>query len=343
MNLSFTERSRRGFTLLELLVALAVTALLAGLAFSVSTGFFASWTRTSSRQGMEERARLILDQVASDLQAAVRREDGAVWFAATVLDRSDNSGLWELGGRQKPAGQLQLMSSHIDELRFGQAGIWLRFFTSVRGENDVSSADATAQTLSAPVAVAYQLIRHDVTPGTPATPRYCLHRSAVRSAAASGRAGTLEAGYDLEPSQPLYAIPSASNDGSQIGDPAAVRRPAASDTLLAEHVVDFGVRLLVRNAGGEWAAIFPEATGLTEHLGRSSASDAAAGTRYPEAVDVMVRVLSDDGARLLAAMESRQIDSRPREYESDAAWWWGIVEAHSRVFSQRVEILARVP
>jgi hypothetical protein len=29
---------------------------------------------------------------------------------------------------------------------------------------------------------------------------------------------------------------------------------------------------------------------------------------------------------------------RPPQYSSDADWWWAIVEAHSRVYTRRVEV-----
>ncbi|MDI1319067.1 MAG: hypothetical protein PSW75_02595, partial [bacterium] len=73
-----------------------------------------------------------------------------------------------------------------------------------------------------------------------------------------------------------------------------------------------------------------------------AATDATASgdpNRFPEVADVLVRVLTEEGARLLEAMEkSNGAITRPLAYASDAEWWWGVVEANSRVFVRRVEI-----
>lgn len=52
----------------------------------------------------------------------------------------------------------------------------------------------------------------------------------------------------------------------------------------------------------------------------------------------MIRILTEEGASLLEAIESDRIPLRPPQYGSDAGWWWGVVEAHSRVFTRRIEI-----
>jgi hypothetical protein len=48
----------------------------------------------------------------------------------------------------------------------------------------------------------------------------------------------------------------------------------------------------------------------------------------------MVRVLSDEGATLLANLES----GRGRTQAATDAEWWNLVEAHSTIFVQRIEV-----
>ena len=52
----------------------------------------------------------------------------------------------------------------------------------------------------------------------------------------------------------------------------------------------------------------------------------------PDVVDVMVRVLSEEGARILENYES---GSFPNTEEVD---WWSIAEEHSKVYFRRIKI-----
>jgi hypothetical protein len=56
-------------------------------------------------------------------------------------------------------------------------------------------------------------------------------------------------------------------------------------------------------------------------------------------VDVMIRILTEQGAALLAEMENGTGHNiRPAEYTTDAEWWWAVVETNSRVYTRRVEV-----
>jgi len=53
---------------------------------------------------------------------------------------------------------------------------------------------------------------------------------------------------------------------------------------------------------------------------------------FPNIVDVMVRVLSMEGSRLLEAFESGSVPS------SENFNWWSIAEEHSEVYIRRIKI-----
>jgi len=53
---------------------------------------------------------------------------------------------------------------------------------------------------------------------------------------------------------------------------------------------------------------------------------------FPDVVDLMIRVLSSEGARLLEAFENGILSS------SDTLSWWSIAEEHSKVYFRRVKI-----
>jgi type II secretory pathway pseudopilin PulG len=335
----------RAFTLLELLVALGLTALVVGLTLAVSERMLAAWSRQSDLIGCRAVARAIFDQLTRDLQSVRWGDDGRVWLAATILDGSDNSGIWKTAPREKPrgsaAGSLRLGAPELRDDRFGQAGTWLRFFASGRGAVDDASSASDETALSMPVAVAYQIIRHRVEGGgNVGESRYLLYRTEVRPAAWAGRPGTMEAGFDFNPDESSsgYTRASPPNDGTQEGDPFAISRPDNLAGVLAENVVDFGVRCYRRTEGGGLAVAFPVAGHDVFHFakaGPSAASHDLSEEMFPAAIEVMMRVLTDEGVRRVAAMESASGPDiqRPARYRDDAEWWWAVVEANSRVFT----------
>ena len=343
LNSQLPRRSRGGFTLVELLVATAITAVLAGVMVAIVANVSGFWGRTSGRLSAESQARFILDQLALDLQAALYRDDGGVWLAATIPANTGNTGLWNTTGAVtnalKPAnnaGSLQgIATGAIDQARFGIAGTWLRFFTTKRGANTASHP----ATFSAPVAVGYQIVRRSITGADnrqPVDRRYLLHRAETRPArtsATSTRNGTLETGFDLA----VAAYAPTSGSGVQAGDPAEVRYPTLN-SVIGENVIDFGVRLYVRDATSAEGLrrVFPAANTTTTYLARTPPALPGAADPFPEVADVMVRVLTDAGAALIASYEAGRLTA-PQGVTAQA-YWWQLALANSQVLSRRIVI-----
>ncbi len=327
------------FTLVEFLVAVAITLIMAGVMLAVTLSALGLWRRQVARQAQVAAARQIFDLLEHDLQAALHRRDANHWLAADILDTSAalaNHGWLISGSLTKPANGGSLLPlppadangvRRIEDAHFGLSGVWLRFVTT-----NLESGG------SLPSVVAYQLARRpvigDAVAGNPAPVRYNLYRSAVSNAE------TLANGYDVLASvygsttnTPSSALSTAYRQSRNVTNPSHAN-------LLASNVVDFGCWLYVRDATGELARIFPDDTSDQSHqaIGQSTASD----SRFPGVADVMVRILSDEGAVQVEAME-RGLVSRPAEYESDATWWWGVVEANSAMFTRRIEIKAAAP
>lgn len=365
-----TRRRASGFTLLELLVAAAITAALAGFIALIVRNVGSTWSRASGRLSTDAEARLVLDQLALDLQGAMYRDDGNTWFAVDVLDRTSNSGLWQVSAtNSKPTGtgangSVLLTPANIADARFGQAGVWLRFFTTRRGVNDGSSGATLANTASAPVAVGYQIIRRFVASNTTNTSTaYLLHRAEARPSAtgtgATARPGVLESGYNITAA--AYTTSTAStNNGTTTGDPRGVQVPGSArnlDAVIADHVIDFGVRCYVRDASqpGGLRLIFPaNATGalvnnanarLRATLPANVPADQWGNAQpMPEVVDVMLRLLTPEGAALIANLERTQAPplTAPAKYNNNAQqWWWGVATENSRVYTRRITIHAR--
>lgn len=356
----------KAFTLLELLVAAAITALLAGFLAMLVGNVNTFWTRTSNRLSADAQARYILDQIALDLQGAQFRDDGNVWFAADVIDRTSNTGFWQAAvanGKPSGATSLQMTAANLVDARFGQAGVWLRFFTTRRGANDTTNVTTSVATASAPVAVGYQIVRRfTAVTATNQSTGYVLHRSEARPAAtgsgAAARPGVLEAGYNIRAAAYTTST-AANNNGSTVGDPRSIQVPGTArtfDSVLANNVVDLGVRCYVRD-GTKPAGlrlVFP----ATDENGTafSNASNARIFSSLPpatpptsanfnqvmpEVVDVMVRILTDEGARQIALFEQANSPLTLPAGTTAQQYWWQIAVANSLVFTRRVVINAQ--
>lgn len=329
-----THRGSAAFTLLEVLVAAAITVALAGLLLAVTTTILRAWSRNQSAQRQLIAVEQVFAMLERDLQSAICRRDDGVCFAVDVIDSSgglSNHG-WLVGpGVMKPANGGSLLALPAPDAggfrdparaRFGLSGCWLRFCTT-----NVESGGGL------PIVVAYQVVRRPVTgnpvPGNPAPVRYSLYRSAVSAAE------TFAHGYDVL--APDYASPTnnpTSAYSASYRQSRNVMNPSHAN-LLAANVVDFGCWLYARDAGGELVRLFPGTEGDVSH--HATGTGRAAEIRFPEVVDVIVRLLGDEGVRAVAAIEEGRV-VRPSLFATDAEWWWSVVEANSTVHVRRVEI-----
>ncbi len=327
------------FTLLELLVAVAITLVIAGLMLTVTTQVLGLWQRTQGAHAQAAAARQVFDLLERDLQAALHRRDAGCWLAVDILDTETalaNHGWLLSAGLMKPAGGGSLRPlpdvdangvHRLRDARFGLSGAWLRLVTT-----NVESGG------SFPAVVAYQVVRRPVTGDPVATnlapARYSFYRSVVSPE------DTFENGYDVT----TTAYGSTSNTptsslSTAYRQPRNVTNPSHAN-LLAGNVVDFGCWLYRRDSAGELVRIYPGAAADVSHhaVGQSTADD----SRFPEVVDVVLRVLSESGAALLEAIEGGRV-TRPPEHATDAAWWWAVVETNSTVFTRRIEIKGAAP
>ena len=209
--------SKKAFTVLELLVAVSVTALLAGMLLNITSQVMKTQTEASGDLETNQVAQFVLDRIQEDLQCAVYKNDGNVWMAADILESTDNSGNWAEAKEAKPVEEsIRILSDDwpeedlnptivankqgpLNESRFGVASVWLRFFT------EAPEVDPEAENSGGARAVSYQIIRHGLTSSETSTPRYQLFRSDVSDV------NTYEAGYNLDSAEGGYA--NIGNDG----------------------------------------------------------------------------------------------------------------------------------
>jgi hypothetical protein len=258
----------------------------------------------------------------------------------------------------------------LNDYRFGQAGVWLRFFTTPAASNNGTD-------LSAPRAVSYQLIRTRVGGVSSEQYSYLMFRSEVSPP------NTFTSGYDLL-GNANYNTSGVSADGAS----GNVRTPLVS-RLLANNVIDFGVRIYGQVSGSVGSVavnypveIFPvpripngaaaqsalTSSSVPYSFAVSGATSLSAANNsgplfydqylrntvytsylaspkdptgnnitnvslntYPVAIDVMVRILTDEGAKQIALLESGKISGD----------WWTIALANSNVYTRRIDIKAQ--
>ena len=350
-----------GFTMLELLVAIAVTAILAGMLLTITKQVVVTHGQTSGSLETNEVANFILDRVQEDLHCALYRNDGNVWMAATVEGKSSSSSVssWKKANAlEKPTKEsLRLLVDHLtepsqdpyvlatnrlrlEESRFGPSGTWFRFFTQA------PELDPSSKSGSGVRAISYRIVRHGLTGATNSQPKYQLFRADVSAKE------TFEAGYDLHPGQGTYR---AGKDGRRetgnVVDPVFQDngRPS-TDFSLAANVIDFGIKayLIEPDTLGKrkLRQVFPDVNATSdtfEYLATSNPTYRTNGNNllahaFPDVIDVMVRVLTSSGADVIASFEEGLISS-PSGI-SNEAYWWQLAEENSYVYVRRIRVLA---
>jgi prepilin-type N-terminal cleavage/methylation domain-containing protein len=295
----------RGFTLLELLVAVAITLLLAGLLLTATTNLLQAWRRGQGDATVTVEAKLVLDQLERDLQAAISRSDGKTWLDGRILEGgqfANNGWILTAAGVLKPETESlrplppsqDNAPANIAEARFGRSGLWLRFVTS----------DYDSSTGTLPAVVSYQVVRRRLATSLESPVRYALFRSKLSAAQTFVELG----------SQILTA-----------SAPAGLNAPSTAD-VIATNAIDFGVWIFARTSNGEESVAYPTTN--------SSTSISVSPSRM--VVHAMVRILTEEGASAIDAIESGRVS--PPAGSSPGEWWWEVAEANSRVFVRRIEV-----
>lgn len=303
-------RHSRGFTMVELLVAVGITLLLAGLLLTTTTHLLQGWRRSQGAATITTEAKLVLDQLERDFHSAIFRTDGKTWFDARILEGTQyaNNG-WVLAAagvlkpepesvRPLPQAQPGIEPSIVDA-RFGRSGMWLRLLTS----------DYDSSTGNVPAAVSYQVVRRRIASSADSPIRYALFRAKL----AADQTFAELAG-------PIFTT----------NTPAGLNAPSTPD-VIATNVIDFGIWLSSRNANGEETVVYPA----------SSSSTSISSCPPRPVVYAMVRILTEEGAAIIDAIESGRITMPNGRSPGD--WWWEIAEAHSRVFVRKIEAKGPLP
>ncbi len=318
-----TIRTRNAFTLIELIVSLAITSVIAFFVFSFAASLANLWRNTESGVDTELDVQIALDRIAMDLESALFQErvdsDGnsVPMFALSAIAKDDllpqSTSRWNRWvGVDKSARPEEL---HFDpgNNRYGWGGAWVRFFSAAPSFN----------------AVSYHLVRRRAFDSSLIS-MYLLHRTVV------DQNETLLGGFDIENGK--YGYGSGENRTSDV-----LASPRL-DSVILEDVVDFGLRLYVFDesfAGTDDSPrglrlIFPAdvngnlSSSDKEHIA-NSLSGTSYASRYPEVLEVFLRVLDDVGSDLLVRLEDGE----------DVLSYEKILEKHSRLYRRMIRLPGR--
>ena len=364
------QNSPSGFTILELLVAVSVTALLAAMLLNITSQVVSTQSQASGDLETNQVAQFVLDRIQQDLQCAISRNDGNVWMAAKILTNEVNSGSWvsaksvtkpedeskrlffddwpdgawpddDKGKEDKELAEAN-QQGPLTESRFGVGGTWLRFFTQA------PELDPKIANKGGIRAIAYQIVRYGLTGAKTSRPRYQLFRSDVSTE------NTFAASFNLHPSDGFYNSQSDGNfrGAGLIENPISNGSENESPTSfsLASNIIDIGIRAYIyqkeSQGTGFLKQIFPrtdtmnsgdELLASTHPNYRVNPSDASYNS-FPEVIDVMIRVLTSEGESALSALEEG-LTPVPEGYEN-GEYWWEIAEKNSAVYTRRIKVFS---
>ncbi len=93
MKTTFASSQKRGFSLLELLVAMTVTTLIVGSLISITSIAMDTWNRSRSELRASRQAKAMVDTLARDLESLVTRRDNTLseWLSAEAKSSGTNT------------------------------------------------------------------------------------------------------------------------------------------------------------------------------------------------------------------------------------------------------------
>jgi prepilin-type N-terminal cleavage/methylation domain-containing protein len=105
MNLQQTSSAKRGFTLVELVVAMAITAIIVTVLVTVTSVALDTWNRSRSELRAARNAKTMVDFMARDFESLVIRKGNSYEWLSAVAD----SDIASIGGNMKSTNASKLI------------------------------------------------------------------------------------------------------------------------------------------------------------------------------------------------------------------------------------------
>lgn len=273
----FTYRKngkRSAFTLIEIMVATVIMVILVGLVIQITSEVLRVWNRSSGKLAANADARIALQLLTQDLETAVFRNDGLLWFEAEQKEMSGVAGY-------RP--------QTVNLIVFSPAA-------------DRSLVDDNGETIAGDICVVqYGLVYQDPVGGASGSKEnesFALHRRVIDPSTTfnSLMGGSRQADFDSWKNQLVPAVDVALQPYEGITDP---------QNYLVGNVADFRLQFYVIDSDNEEVLIEEPSIlygGSLPTVGPFSA--VASDYRYPLAyAELTITVISDEGAKLIRNLE----------------------------------------
>ena len=168
MSSSPSPSPRRGFTLIEVLVATAIMVIIVLAVVTIASDSFKAYDRVVANLTTQSEARSVLDAMEGDFQTAVMRRDGRCWMEVILP-----------GGTGSPSG-----TSALGDLQPEDQPIVMLFASPLDRPRWVPIASGTRTALKGDVcAVAYRFGQSSpfISPGDPIQQIYGVYRTIIDS------------------------------------------------------------------------------------------------------------------------------------------------------------------
>ena len=256
------HRRRRGFTLLEILTASAITVFMAVVILTLVAHILDTWNSASGKLSTQAEARLALDLLSRDLEGTVFGNDREVWLMAET-----------------------------ERLQNTADGLWLRFFSAAPDrprqdeDNNPIEGDITV--------VAYWLeYSNPINPGADNGRQFGLYRAVVD---AERTFNDFLGHYD-------DALQRVDNGLNQPRSYFLVPENADAhlDAYLAGHVVAFEIKFYIRTGTNpDGSQIIEPLEGRAAIRFPLRSPDQSLLTPRPEYADISMTILNDRGSAML--------------------------------------------
>lgn len=313
--LAISRAVKHGFTLIEILVATAIMALLVLVVLGITTNVLTSWTRASGQLSSNLEARVALDFLAQDLEAAIIRRDGNQWMFIA---------------NQAGTGNFTNFTNAVG----------LYFFSPVP---DRPRRDSNDNIIHGDVCgISYRLFRQNpFNPASTTTSQtYGLYRAVVPADAtffAMLGPGNQDDLVTLWQSSINYT-----RGGVAMPPVDLLEYQRSTENFLSANVADFAITIWYIDpdtneptpVNGTVTNPLPLQPGDEVFIGRNMRlGETGDPLPYPIYFDVSITILSNDGASLLRQEETAGSVAPDRFRE--------IVREHGNTYSRRIQLLSR--
>lgn len=315
-----SARKRHAFTLVEVMVAAAITIVMVGLVIQITGEVLKLWNRSMGKLSANAEARMAMELLTGDLEAALLRNNGLLWLY--VVDDKE-------------------LDSVAD---YDAQTVTLALFTSAadRMQKDLSGKQIPGNI----TAVEYQLVYQNPVSGKQDLERnaFALHRRLIDPVTTFNSL----LGKDNQENFDAWLGREVQVDalGYNLGF-GAYRETSREEFYLAGNIVGFQVEFYVTDADGNTRLVEFEGTDEDENRipVEYGGSEASVGPfpnvkdefKFPiEYADISLTVIADEGMEILRNLQAGRGGTGYETDDGDK-----VILQHGEVFKRRVHFKAK--